>query len=151
MKRLAEVKTKTRCRGFSLGELMITVAIIGIIGAFAIPAYQDYMLKGRRTEAKSMIMKIAQRFERCFTEFNTYVNSATAPTCPQDQGSDAEIQADNPLYYTFDINTPTTTTYTITATVSSTYGQDRDTDCQTFTLDHAGIKTSSPGSTCWTR
>ena len=149
MKQIHRVKTKSYQQGFTIGELMISVAIVGIIGAVAVPAYTEYMLKGRRAEAKAMIFKIAQRFERCFTEHTTYVFSGSTASCPRPT-NDLEIAADNPLYYTFSI-APTATTYTITATASATYGQDRDTNCQTFTLNQAGSKTSSPGNTCWTR
>lgn len=64
-------------RGFTLAELMITVAIIGILSAFAYPSYQEFILKGRRTEAKAALMENMQLFERHFSQVNTYYAAGT--------------------------------------------------------------------------
>lgn len=65
-------------RGFTLVELMITVAIIGILSAVAYPSYTQYLQKGRRAEAKAALMENMQLFERHFAQVNTYaVNSST--------------------------------------------------------------------------
>lgn len=71
-----------RChqQGFTLAELMVTVAIIGILAAFAYPSYNEFILKGRRTEAKSALMTNMQLFERHYSQFNTYATSNTDPS-----------------------------------------------------------------------
>jgi type IV pilus assembly protein PilE len=72
-----------RSRGFSLIELMITVAIVAILASIAYPAYTGQIAKGKRAECRSGIMQSMQQQERYFSQFNTYVtvaqNATTAP------------------------------------------------------------------------
>ena len=65
--------------GFTLIELMITVAVVGILAAIAYPSYQDSIRKSRRADAKSALLDAAHRQERFFTENNQYTNVLVAP------------------------------------------------------------------------
>ena len=60
--------------GFTLIELMITVAIVGILAAIAYPSYSDYVIRSKRSEAKQALIEVAQMLERNYTVANTYVS-----------------------------------------------------------------------------
>lgn len=67
---------KTRAAGFSLIELMIAVAIVGILAGVAYPSYQDQVRKGKRAEARAALMNLLQQEERYMTQMNRYVEIA---------------------------------------------------------------------------
>ncbi len=72
-------------RGFTLIELMIVVAIIGILAAVAIPAFMDYMKRSKKTEASLQLNKIGKNSKRTYMETSKYV-TGIAPTTPGKPG-----------------------------------------------------------------
>ncbi len=68
----------TRQRGFTLIELTITVAIVGILAAVAYPSYVSSIQKGKRAEGRTALMELMQQQERFMTQRNTYANWSTA-------------------------------------------------------------------------
>jgi type IV pilus assembly protein PilA len=73
-------------RGFTLIELMIVVAIIGILAAVAIPAFMDYMKRSKKTEAALQLNKIGKNAKRVYSETSAYV-AGTATRLPTRPGS----------------------------------------------------------------
>jgi type IV pilus assembly protein PilE len=132
-----------KLNGFTLIELMIAVAILAIITAFAYPSYQNYIRKSRRSEAKIELEKIAMAQERFFSANNGYTSDLS-----QLPGYDANPVTTENGYYTINaaINGAT---LTLTATPVAGKGQDEDT-CTQFTLDTTGKKDATPSKdVCW--
>lgn len=65
-------------RGFTLIELMITVVVIGILTAVALPSYRDHIAASRRADGKAAVMALAQSMERWYTERSTYAGATVA-------------------------------------------------------------------------
>ena len=136
-----------RPNGFTLIELMIVVAILGIVVAFGYPAYRDQVIKARRADGMAFIVDIADRQERFYADRGTYTTTMT------DLGY-ADANSPEGAYYTATITDDPANDLTITFTVTVTpqNGQEADTKCGAFTLTSLGIKTIGGTSTvqnCW--
>ncbi|MBC7443876.1 MAG: prepilin-type N-terminal cleavage/methylation domain-containing protein [Polaromonas sp.] len=71
--------------GFTLVEVMITVAIVAILASVAYPAYTEQIRKGKRAECRSGLLQSMQQQERYYTQFNQYVTFATAASTAKTQ------------------------------------------------------------------
>jgi len=122
-------------RGFTLIELMVTVAILAVLAAIAVPNYSEHVRKSRRADAKVALAQTAQRLERCYVDNNTFVHDAVnAPGCPQ-----THTTSDG--YYNITV-VADATTYSLTAQPTSKGGQDQDTHCHQLILSSDGSKVS---------
>jgi type IV pilus assembly protein PilE len=129
-------------RGFTLIELMIVVAVVGILVAVAYPSYNNHVQKTRRADAQAGLMAGAQALERCLTRFNSYtVAPLNSPGC----GNDAAIFPRSDFYVFSSRRQPTS--FTLTATPTGRQTGDR---CGALTLNHLGIRAPDPGpDRCW--
>lgn len=124
-----------RMKGFTLIELMITVAIVAVLVSIAVPAYTDQVRKSRRGQAKADLVEYAQTAERWHTINNTYVGwTPPSAVSPRTGGAHYSIVASNLGAGTF----------TLTAAPTSS-GQTAD-RCGTLTINQAGRKTHSIGT-----
>ncbi|HPY40948.1 MAG TPA: type IV pilin protein [Thiolinea sp.] len=124
-------------RGFTLTELMIVIAILGIISAFAYPNYVEQVRKSKRSDAKIALQQIAQRQESHFIKNYTYAASLTA------LGYGADTIASPQAEYNINISAATATSYTVQAVPASSSSQAKDKQCATFTLDQMGRKVAT--------
>lgn len=128
----SDTKASFNQKGFTLIELMIVVAVIGILASIALPAYSDYVIRGKLAEATSALSDGRVKMEQFFQDNRTYVGGP----CPASTTN-----------FTYGCGTPTTSTYTITATNKSTL------PAFSFTIDQANTKTSTTywgnSGTCW--
>ncbi len=145
----------TRLRGFTLIEVMIVVAIVGVLAAIAFPSYQDSVQKSRRATAQADLQQLRQAMERHYTKNNfSYLGAATGQTDagapdPTVFGSTTSPLEGGRPYYNLTLNAPNANSYTLTAAPIG--GQVND-PCGTLTLTNTGLRAtvgSNPATICW--
>lgn len=135
-----------RLRGFTLIELMITVAVIAILAAIAVPSYQDYVLRGRLVDSTNALSALRARMEQYYQDNRTYESVDKTIVSPCASSSTAGT-------FTITCPTLTATTYLLTATGGAS------TDGFVYTLDQNGNQATTglpskwgtvpKGNACW--
>lgn len=135
--------------GFTLLEVMIAVAIVGILAAIAIPSYSEYTTRTKRSEGLALLSEGAARQERFFAQNNSYVNvAANISQLALRNTTGAVVRSDNNYYDMSVSSVANDGGYTLTATQK--FG---DVACGNLTLNALGTKgRSGSGKTveqCW--
>jgi len=143
---MRQLKPLSWAAGFTLIELMITVAIVAILASVAVPSYLAHVRDSRRSAAQQALLSAAQTMENFYAMNMTYVGSSTGTTptifttkVPKD-GSEH--------FYTLSFTAaPTKTTYTLQAVPKSGTSQ-ADDRCGTLSLTRAGVRSAAQAD-CW--
>ena len=139
-----------RARGFTLIELVIALVVVGLLLAFAVPAYREQVVSARRAEGKALITEVAARMERCYTRFSAYTNAACTGILPANSEDG---------WYTVpaagagaDQSTVAAQSFTLRALPQRAQAEE-DTRCGTLTLSNTGVRgqslTPPAGYDCW--
>jgi len=128
-------------QGFSLIEVLITVAIIGILAGVAYPSYTGFVTRSNRAEAQRELMRLANLQEQVFVDTRAYATNMvglgfTNATYTTETGN-----------YEITVSAQTATTFTLTATAKLSQASN-DSACGTLTINDAG-KQSGASSHCW--
>lgn len=122
--------------GFTLIELMITVAIVAILAAIAYPSYTEYVQRSHRADARAALASAAQFMERQLTTTNAYPATFSGTSTK----------------YTLALAAQTATTYTLQASPTAPW---TDADCGSLTITNTGLKgrtgVTATVDKCWGR
>lgn len=145
--------SKRNTSGFTLVEVMIVVAILGILVGIAYPSYVKQVQRSGRSDARVEITEVSQRLQRCFTTTSSYAPAAGTCSVVDELGTAPGIVSQEGTYVVTGVLTPTT--YTITATAVAGLRQFNDLDCRTFSLTQTGVRTATDAGNadntdeCW--
>ena len=132
--------------GFTLIEVLIAVAIIGIIAAIAMPSYSRFLIDARRTDAITFLSEVAGEQQRYFTENNQYA----ADMKELGYGDAATFNSPEGHYVVSVSNPGSTGRFVLTATPVTGGTQAGDDECLAFTISDTGAKGSTGSNTdCW--
>ena len=128
--------------GLTLIELMIVISVLAVLAMVAIPAYDDFITRGRRSDAVVALTEMANLQEKFFADQLRYTGTiASLPYSPSSPEG----------FYALSIPVVTTTPgYTVRATAGALQAS-KDPDCATLELTSTGIKTPDTPEDCWRR
>ncbi|MDO8596024.1 MAG: type IV pilin protein [Sulfuricaulis sp.] len=122
-----------RMSGFTLIELMIAVVVVAILSAIALPAYQEYITRGKIPEATSNLADMRVKLEQYFQDNRTYVGACVA-------GTAAPLPTGTKYFaFTCPVATLTATTFTVTATGLAAQGMSGF----AYSVDQANVQSTA--------
>ena len=129
---------RNRTRGFTLIEMMIVVALLGVIIALGYPSYQEQVRKARRAEGMGELLEMADRLERRYSDQGTYAGIKADALYGIDTADDKRPTSNG--HYKLNIDSADTVQFTISAAPQGNQTKDK---CGTFTMSSQGVKSVS--------
>jgi prepilin-type N-terminal cleavage/methylation domain-containing protein len=147
--RIARFAGQRTITGFTMIELLVVVAIMGILAAIAVPMYGDYVTRSRIIDGTSKMGDIRTQMEKYFMDNRTYLNAAACGAQPSIDAYNKDPSAN----FTISCPAATATTYTIQADGIKARGMTGF----SYSVDQANVKTtlgvggswSGAGTQCW--
>lgn len=142
------VKIKTndykRKQGFTLLELVIAMAIVGVLVSIAYPAYKQYVVTSRRSDARNSLINAQIALEKCYSRYFKYDSECS--------DLDNFPRTSSHGFYTIQLSKLTATSYSLTAFPRGS--QKEDTHCANIAINHVDAKTAidssaAPSAECW--
>lgn len=131
-----------RSSGFTLVELMVVVAIIGILSAVAVNFYGNYIIEANRTDARIALSRISTSLEKCKSLYGNYDSGNCNVALPMDSDDG---------FYSIAATAIDGSSFTLTATPVAGQPQANDADCTSLTLTNTGIEggAGADPTECW--
>lgn len=158
---------KKQHQGFTLIEVMIVVAVIGILTAIAVPSYNAYTLRSHRADARNFLLSVSQRLEQNYTITGTYLRTQGAAADDVDNawinGSGfGRVPVSGPVRYNIVFNGGVPAAAAMYVLLAVPAGAQVGDTCGTLVLDQSGRKGAGAGATavtpradttreCWSR
>jgi type IV pilus assembly protein PilE len=131
-------------KGFTLIELMVVVALVGVIFSVAVPSYREYAMRTKRAAATGDLMELSHIMERRFTALGRYDDEEDPGTF--DLPYTASPRDDSHVAYNISFDALDSVSYIMQATPAD--GQADDTKCGIVSISHSGIKCVLDGAHC---
>lgn len=137
------MNAKLRQQGLTLIELVVVMMIVGILAAVAIPSYRAYITRSQRSDAKDALLVIATQQEKHYLQCNSYATTIGAATNCAGNQLQGTAGSKNGWYTVTQPMVANATTFSVTITADVGDNQFRDTDCRSFTVNQAGVRTAA--------